>query len=111
MPDPTETDLVRRLRLEMRRKGLTDAGLAKKAGLNLTAVRDILKGRSISPRYKTVKALGEALGIGATALTSPLSESDYEKSVDSVSDLMQISVKEVDVRAAAGGGAVDQREE
>lgn len=106
-----DTDLVRRLRVEMRRQGMTDAGLAKKAGLGLTAVRDILKGRSISPRYKTVKALGDALGIGAAALGAPLNENDYEKSLDSVADLSQINVKEVDIRAAAGGGAMDQKED
>lgn len=111
MAELVESDLQRRLRMEMRKRGLTDAGLARAAKLGQTAVRDILEGRSREPRYTTIKKLADALGLAADRLTAPLDEFDYKESLESVSDLMQINVKEMDIRAAAGGGAMTERED
>lgn len=56
---PTWVNNLRRL---MDEQGLNPRSLSLKAGLNATAVRDMLEGRSRFPRYDTTQALAEALG-------------------------------------------------
>lgn len=48
---------------EMARAGLNQRSLAAAAGLHRDAVRNILRGKSVSPRAKTIKALAAALQI------------------------------------------------
>ena len=67
---------VRNLRTLMDKEGLNPRSLSLKAGLNATAVRDMLEGRSRFPRYDTVKALAAALGTTPARLMSKDSESD-----------------------------------
>ncbi len=50
------------LRALMQAGGFNPRSLSLKAGLNPTAVRDMLEGRTRFPRYDTVQALAEALG-------------------------------------------------
>ena len=45
----------------MENKGFNPRSLSLQAGLNATAVRDMLEGRSRFPRYDTIKAIAEAL--------------------------------------------------
>jgi transcriptional regulator with XRE-family HTH domain len=52
---------VRNLRSLMEQQNFNPRSLSLKAGLNATAVRDMLEGRSQSPRYETVCALAETL--------------------------------------------------
>jgi transcriptional regulator with XRE-family HTH domain len=53
---------LRNLRLLMEKNGYNPRSLSLKAGLNATAVRDMLDGRSRFPRYDTILAMAEALG-------------------------------------------------
>ncbi len=46
----------------MEERGLNPRSLSLRAGLNATAVRDMMEGRTKFPRYDTVEALAEALG-------------------------------------------------
>lgn len=55
------TPVISNIEKRMREKGLTQKGLALKAGLNETAVRDILQGRSKDPQLSTLRALAEVL--------------------------------------------------
>lgn len=55
------TDLSRRLAAYMKDRGFNQRSLAVAAKLNETAVRDILIGRSRSPRYATLAALASVL--------------------------------------------------
>ena len=55
-------ELVENLRRKMFDGGFTQKALAQAAGLNDTAVRDILVGRSRSPRYGTLQRLSQTLG-------------------------------------------------
>ena len=107
MPEGPETDLQRRIRLELRRNGLDEGDLVKL----VPAARDVLRGKSREPRYTTIRQIADALGVVPARLTASLDEQDYERSLDSAPDLRQISVKEVDVRAAAGGGSMPERED
>lgn len=53
--------LVNNIEKRMRQAGFTQKSLALKAGLNETAVRDILKGRSKDPQYSTLNAIARTL--------------------------------------------------
>src|ERR1700743_1870546 len=59
---------VRNLRALMEQKNFNPRSLSLKAGLNATAVRDMLEGRSRFPRYDTATALAEALGVTPSVL-------------------------------------------
>jgi transcriptional regulator with XRE-family HTH domain len=52
---------ARNLRSLMEEHGYNPRSLSLKAGLNATAVRDMLEGRSRFPRYDTARALAHAL--------------------------------------------------
>ena len=54
----------------MEQQGLNPRSLSLKAGLNPTAVRDMIEGRSRFPRYDTAQALAEALGTTPSFLMS-----------------------------------------
>lgn len=58
----TPPNWLRNLRLLMEKHGYNPRSLSLKAGLNATAVRDMLDGRSRFPRYDTIKAMADALG-------------------------------------------------
>lgn len=64
MTDHQATNLptwVENLRLLMAEQGLNPRSLSLRAGLNATAVRDMIEGRSRFPRYDTVQALADVL--------------------------------------------------
>ncbi|MDX9689309.1 MAG: XRE family transcriptional regulator [Proteobacteria bacterium] len=57
------TGWATRLRRLMEDKGFNPRSLSLAAGLNATAVRDILEGRAKYPRYDTIESLAKALEI------------------------------------------------
>ncbi|RJE84012.1 helix-turn-helix domain-containing protein [Paracoccus onubensis] len=59
----------RRLEAEMKAQGDNPDSLAKKAGMNRRAVRDILEGNSQSPKLSTVYKLATALNASIDELT------------------------------------------
>jgi transcriptional regulator with XRE-family HTH domain len=61
---------VRNLRTLMEERGFNPRSLSLKAGLNATAVRDMLEGRSRFPRYDTAQALAAALDTTPAMLMS-----------------------------------------
>lgn len=61
---------VRNLRKLMDEQGLNPRKLSLLAGLNATAVRDMIEGRSRFPRYDTVQALADVLGTTPAQLMS-----------------------------------------
>lgn len=67
MSEPT--DLARRLAAYMKDREFNQRSLAIEAKLNETAVRDILIGRSRSPRYATLAALAGVLRCTVAELT------------------------------------------
>jgi len=58
----TTATWVRNLRARMEQRGFNPRSLSLEAGLNATAVRDMLEGRTKFPRYDTARALATALG-------------------------------------------------
>lgn len=61
--------IVANLESLMEEKGLNPSGWAKSAGLNHTAVRDIVRGKATNPAYFTIKALADAAGVDERRLT------------------------------------------
>lgn len=72
-PDKSLSDTpawVKNLRRLMEAQGYNPRSLSLRAGLNATAVRDMLEGRSRFPRYDTAMALAEALNTTPAVLMS-----------------------------------------
>lgn len=63
-----QTPLAEAIRREMTARGFNQKSLAEAAGLNVTAVRDILIGKSRSPRGDTISKIAAALDIPAGVL-------------------------------------------
>ena len=59
--DKSGPEWVRNLRRLMDERGFNPRSLSLRAGLNATAVRDMIEGRSRSPRYDTIQAMADAL--------------------------------------------------
>jgi transcriptional regulator with XRE-family HTH domain len=61
---------VQNLRTLMEERGFNPRSLSLRAGLNATAVRDMIEGRSRFPRYDTAQALAAALDTTPALLMS-----------------------------------------
>ena len=61
---------VQNLRTLMAEQGYNPRSLSLRAGLNATAVRDMIEGRSRFPRYDTVQAMADALNTTPARLMS-----------------------------------------
>ncbi len=68
--EPTTLEWVRNLHRLIDEQGLNPRKLSLLAGLNATAVRDMIEGRSRFPRYDTVQALAAALKTTPAVLMS-----------------------------------------
>ena len=66
-----ESELAGEIRRRMESGGFNQKSLARAAGLNETAVRDILIGKSKHPRHDTVQKIAGALGCSLSALIEP----------------------------------------
>lgn len=101
-----KSPLARELEKRMQSADLTQKALALKAGLNETAVRDILTGKSRHPRHDTVQKLAAVLGISAADLIEPYrprAQAGHE--VASPAGAL-VFVPVYDVAAAAGHGTL-----
>ncbi|MDD3289015.1 MAG: helix-turn-helix transcriptional regulator [Alphaproteobacteria bacterium] len=83
---------LKNLRELMTVRGFNPRSLSLNAGLNPTAVRDMLDGRTNFPRYDTAQALAQALGTTPAQLmgdnASVLGTSDGNQSFDDNLDLL-----------------------
>ncbi len=75
---------IAKLRDLMESQGLNPRSLSLKAGLNPTAVRDMLEGRVKFPRYDTVEALANVLGVTPARLMSGREDNLQESAAPSV---------------------------
>lgn len=77
---PCDTPLVTKFAAElatlMQEQGENPTSLSRRAGLGVTAVRDILEGRSSNPRLGTVKKLAQALNVKPDRLIALIGEND-----------------------------------
>jgi len=80
---------------------LNAKSLSKKAGLNDTAVRDILEGRSRNPRHDTLQKIAKALGCTAADLTG---EKQRQAPVERMQSGDTVEIAELEVHAGSGMG-------
>ena len=107
MPEPT--DLARRLAAYMKDREFNQRSLAIEAKLNETAVRDILIGRSRSPRYATLAALAGVLRCSVAELTGEAPPADARAAPAELADAMPVPApnqfpRDVEVLGVAVGG-------
>ena len=105
------SQLAREIRRRMTASGFNQKSLARVAGLNETAVRDILIGKSRHPRHDTVQKLAASLGCPVMALLEPGTEHDAATPADAgARDGELVFVSTYEVSAAAGEGIVIDNE-
>src|SRR5580692_1750316 len=78
--------LTSRLERAMRDAGYNPRSLSLAAGLGITAVRDILDSRIVSPRYQTLEALARLLGVSVGWLMSGEAMPDAQLSAAALRD-------------------------
>lgn len=90
-----EAAWVSNLRKLMEKNGFNPRSLSLKAGLNATAVRDMLEHRTRFPRYDTIEALAQALQItpsqlmeGKEALSSSSSKTPTEIELELLTEVI-----------------------
>ena len=93
----TET-LPDRLDRLMREAGYNPRSLSLRAGLGITAVRDIIDGRIASPRYQTLEALARVLGVGVALLANGAPDQPADRTEAN-------SPRDLPVYGAAQGGS------
>jgi phage repressor protein C with HTH and peptisase S24 domain len=91
------------LRKLMEAQGFNQKSLAKAAGLNDTAVRDILVGKSGDPRVSTIVALANVLGPDFLQAALGYAAEPQPKPPNDLFALVPV----YDARAAAGTGAIN----
>jgi transcriptional regulator with XRE-family HTH domain len=92
MRDKLTETLIRNLQAFMAVRGLNAHELAARAGMNPTAVYDILSGKARSPKIETVAKLAGALGVAATTLIETPDEAILRAELHQVYD--QLSPEE-----------------
>ena len=105
------SQLAREIRRRMTASGFNQKSLARAAGLNETAVRDILIGKSRHPRHDTVQKLAASLGCPVMALLEPGAGHKMGAPADAAAlDDELVFVSTYEVSAAAGEGIVIDHE-
>ena len=100
-------ELADEIRRRMEAGGFNQKSLARAAGLNETAVRDILIGKSRHPRHDTVQKIAGALECTAAQLIEPAHAAAGGRS-EYADELVFVPTYEVE--AAAGDGIVINQE-
>jgi hypothetical protein len=95
--------LAKQIERRMLALNLNRKSLSKRAGLNETAVRDIIEGRSQNPRHDTVAKIAKALGCTAADLMGERVQA--ARPARENGDI--VSINELDVHVAAGAGVLD----
>ncbi len=102
-------ELADEIRRRMEAGGFNQKSLARAAGLNETAVRDILIGKSRHPRHDTVQKIAGALDCTAATLIEPGgARGPVAKRSEYADELVFVPTYEV--AAAAGDGIVINQE-
>lgn len=65
-----------RIREFARDRGLTAEELARKAGINYSALKNLWQGRTLDPKYSTLRAIARALGVTVEQLEVPSEENE-----------------------------------
>lgn len=106
--EPQTPMWIANLRRLMAERGYNPRSLSLRAGLNATAVRDMIEGRSRFPRYDTVQALAQALETTPARLMSD--EANQTASFDNDVELLTEIIARLQETAADMGRSLTPRE-
>lgn len=101
---PAQTTLADRLKARARQLGLTAAQIAEIAGVNLSFVYDIFRGKSENPNLERLDRLAGALKVERNWLLHGLGEVEGESPILENPDLAFVAIPYVNVRPSMGGG-------
>jgi transcriptional regulator with XRE-family HTH domain len=82
--DETTETLVRNLKRLMDLRGIKAPELAARAGMNPTAVYDIISGKARSPKLETVAKLATALSVTTSALIEAPAETALRNDLETI---------------------------
>jgi phage repressor protein C with HTH and peptisase S24 domain len=98
-----------RLKIEMRKRGLSSSELARRADVLTSFLYDIISGKSANPSTVKLARVADALGISLHSLVSGEGGSEHAQHSQLPSDC--VTIPRITVTASAGGGNVVTREE
>lgn len=117
MSNTTENDVRSRLQLRMKSLGLNQTSTARKAGVAVTVVKDIMGGRSKNPRADNISKLANALECSVEWLItgkgdihsssvpqgeiSPYSEDQLDSAIELIADAMEEQDIELELKTVA----------
>lgn len=96
-----------KLRLEMKKRGLSSVDLARKADVKTSFLYDVISGKSTNPSSVKLARVAECLGVSLTYLAGSGTNTSegYQFSLpDSVTDY--VAVARMNVEVSAGGGTI-----
>ena len=99
---PAYSPIRERLRMEMKKRGLTSAELARRADVKISFLYDIMSGKSANPSTITLAKVAEALSVDLSYLIGA-SDSAQRPAGDTAQDY--VAIPRISVQASAGGGA------
>lgn len=117
--NPHDPSWVSNLLHLMNGQGFSARGLSLRAGLNATAVRDIIEGRSRFPRYSTIQALSSVLNTTPSVLMGEASAKievakqmyTFAKHIEHLSEIaacLDKTLQEVESKLASNNSAEDR---
>lgn len=86
-------DMRDRIQAEMDRQGLNRAELARRAGLNLTYIRDLLENPQQDPKLSKIQALAHALGKSIQWLVDGVEPSGTARLLDRLDEASRAEVE------------------
>ncbi len=98
----TESTWTETLRARMEALNLNPRNLSLQAGLNPTAVRDILEGRTRFPRYDTVQALAKVLRMSPAQLMGDKTANENTSFTNNLDLLVEIIARLQEEAATLG---------
>ncbi len=111
----TQDLLLQRIEARLKATGLSERKACLKAGLKVDAIRTIRRGNH--PRASTLRALAAVLGVSAAYLLDASEDSPVPaqagagaRGAPPAGDGPMVPIVELDVRAGAGGGALNGEE-
>jgi phage repressor protein C with HTH and peptisase S24 domain len=100
-----------RLKLEMKKRGVTSGELAKKADVKTSFIYDVISGKSANPSTVKLARVADSLGISLTTLVDGSDAGREEARLQRMSEEDYITVPRILVEVSAGGGTIVTREE
>lgn len=106
-----ETNMIgQRLKLEMKKRSLSSAELAKRSGVKTSFLYDVISGKSSNPSTVKLARVADVLGVNLSYLVGSTSSPQPEMSGRTISGDDYVIVPRILVDVTAGGGTIVSQE-